>query len=911
MNAFYFNQRLSARILAAVALFSLVASLVPMQAFATQQVLIFSASVNPASIGVGQTVPVTFTIGNNISSTKDIKAIRISVPAGFSAANFAISQANWGVALNSGEIQASLNSGPTGLIPGNQLTITANITNVSASGTTSWTTCTFINSSFAPGAGGDFNILGGTGCASLAVSAPPPPIDVCSNITGDQATVPLGYYAEGGQCFLNPVDVCPNITGAQATVPTGMMIDTSGNCVDIPPPPVDVCDNLTGDQATVPQGYVQNGDNCDPITVTVDVCPNITGDQATVPTGMMIDTSGNCVDIPPPPVDVCDNLTGDQATVPQGYVQNGDNCDLIPPPPVDLCSNITGDQASIPQGYHLEGDSTCVPNDTDPDPIYGCTDDSAVNYSPRANIDDESCIYNYVSQCIGDTPNLLANASFEDSVGLGNNAWGIFTNVPSWTHTLSSGIEIWQNLLITPSQGIQNVELDGDDATKITQTVATIPGATYELRFDFAARSADAADNHISAAADGLVINESTDYTNWVTYGGTFTSDASTVVSFEDLGTPQDGGGTGTLLDNAVLCLVRVPVVDFCPNIVGNQVVDSYQKDINGQCYTPIDSCEITVVSGTSDIVNETGALVIPTVNQPGVWVDNIVDSIAQWIWGSAPGSAIDPVNDETQTFTKTFVWSGTPATAILKIAADNTYTVELNGNPVGGETVNIDNFTSVDTIINISDDLIQGVNTLEISVTNKANGQALLEGNPAGLLYDLTITNTTGDCAPDGGGDNDDELSCSITASENSIRRGRDVTITWSSVDAAYVTIPNLGDELGTSGSQLVENLGEDTTYTMTVFGDVIGNTDTREQATCSVTVDTRSGGGGGGGNRVDRTPDGDVLGASDDKKPTGEVLGAQTDAIPTGAPNTGKGGSSTEVFGQFLATPRRRNHA
>ena len=34
MNTFYFNQRLSARILAAVALFSLVASLVPMQAFA-------------------------------------------------------------------------------------------------------------------------------------------------------------------------------------------------------------------------------------------------------------------------------------------------------------------------------------------------------------------------------------------------------------------------------------------------------------------------------------------------------------------------------------------------------------------------------------------------------------------------------------------------------------------------------------------------------------------------------------------------------------------------------------------------------------------------------------------------------------------------------------------------------------
>ena len=540
-----------------------------------------------------------------------------------------------------------------------------------------------------------------------------------------------------------------------------------------------------------------------------------------------------------------------------------------------------------------------------PGPVT-CQDDGATNYNQEG-----ACTYNYESVCIDPNANLLVNGSFEEPVI--TSPWAK-SAITGWTVTKVSDNstslgEIWRGL-VTPSHLLQNLELDGDYPTKITQATTTIPGATYELRFDFAARSGgDASDNSVIATADTTTIkNVSTANTKWTTYGGTFVADASTDVALAD--NTLVGNSLGTLVDNAVLCLVRVPVVDFCPNITGNQPVDSYVKDKNGQCYTPIDSCSVTVVSDTTNLEGGFAALLVTPHTD---WLPIITDSLAKWIWGSSVDTPISPTVDETQTFTKTFVWSGTPATAILKIASDNGYSVKLNGTVVGGDAGEL-NYSSSDTIINLTDDLIQGVNTLEISVTNKANGATSLnttDGNPAGLLYDLTITNTTGDCAPDDGGGNDDVLSCSITASENSIRRGRDVTINWSSVDAAYVTIPNLGDELGTSGSQLVENLGEDTTYTMTVFGDVIGNTDTREQATCSVTVDTRSGGGGGGGNRVDRTPDGDVLGASDDKKPTGEVLGAQTDAIPTGAPNTGKGGSSTEVFGQFLATPRRRNHA
>lgn len=65
----------------------------------------------------------------------------------------------------------------------------------------------------------------------------PPPVDVCSNIEGNQSTVPSGYTESGGICteIPEPVDVCPNIDGLQETIPSGKEI-IGGQCVDIVPP---------------------------------------------------------------------------------------------------------------------------------------------------------------------------------------------------------------------------------------------------------------------------------------------------------------------------------------------------------------------------------------------------------------------------------------------------------------------------------------------------------------------------------------------------------------------------------------------------------------------------------------------------------------------------------------------------
>ena len=97
-----------------------------------------------------------------------------------------------------------------------------------------------------------------------------PPVDVCNNIDGIQATMPSGYQSNGnGGCVVipPPVDFCPNIEGIQGSIPPGMMLDPNGNCIPVPPP---------------------------------DVCPNIEGIQASLPDGMIFNTDGNCVPVPVP-----------------------------------------------------------------------------------------------------------------------------------------------------------------------------------------------------------------------------------------------------------------------------------------------------------------------------------------------------------------------------------------------------------------------------------------------------------------------------------------------------------------------------------------------------------------------------------------------------------------------------------
>jgi len=118
-----------------------------------------------------------------------------------------------------------------------------------------------------------------------------PPVDVCSNIDGDQLVVPDGYTLVDGECL---------VTITSSTTTTTTTTTTT--------PPVDVCDNLQGVQLVVPEGYTLIDGVCDPLITTTTTTTTTSSTTTT------------------PPVDVCSNLDGDQLVVPEGYTLVDGEC---------------------------------------------------------------------------------------------------------------------------------------------------------------------------------------------------------------------------------------------------------------------------------------------------------------------------------------------------------------------------------------------------------------------------------------------------------------------------------------------------------------------------------------------------------------------------------------------------------
>lgn len=146
-----------------------------------------------------------------------------------------------------------------------------------------------------------------------------------------------------------------------------------------------------------------------------------------------------------------------------------------------------------------------------------------------------------------------------------------------------------------------------------------------------------------------------------------------------------------------------------------------------------------TIMSDTDTQVDTHDALPLSFIHT--AWTASIPG--ATWIWATDPVES--PTNDAdlTKTFTRTFSIVGTPTGGTLNIASDNHYTAKVNGNvlPV---VFDEDNFQlATQDSYDVSAYLVNGLNTLEIEVTNKEIGESAdPAANPAGLLYKLSLTN-------------------------------------------------------------------------------------------------------------------------------------------------------------------------
>ncbi|MEK7176833.1 MAG: peptidoglycan-binding protein [Patescibacteria group bacterium] len=332
--------------------------------------------------------------------------------------------------------------------------------------------------------------------------------------------------------------------------------------------------------------------------------------------------------------------------------------------------------------------------------------------------------------------NLLENGGFETPV-LGNGTWSIIPDsnpllewfvawvTPQEGGTL--GLEIQNNVAGSPASGAQHAELDGDHPVTIWQNIPTIVGEEYALNFNYSPRPGrNLADNSLQVKVDGSVLgaNVATDgtlngNTVWESISRTFTAtNPTTKIEFSDNGTDTSFGG---YLDNA--SLVCVPKQTPCEDVVSSQTLVSDDTTSDGDGY----ASELTFIHPA--------------------WTASIPD--ATWIWATDPVEAPTNDGDLTKVFTKTFAIVGTPTGGTLDVAADNNYSVKLNGNslPVVFDQNNFQLATQ--DSYDVSSLLISGLNTLEITVTNweSAEQSADPASNPAGLLYKLSLNENA--CVP------------------------------------------------------------------------------------------------------------------------------------------------------------------
>ncbi len=331
--------------------------------------------------------------------------------------------------------------------------------------------------------------------------------------------------------------------------------------------------------------------------------------------------------------------------------------------------------------------------------------------------------------------NLLANGSFEAPEVTDGANWDIFdlATYPAlgWavefvsafagapdvaSLELHNGVYGWAS-----SEGVQHAELDSDwqgpeggsgeeASVMISQTIPTIPGATYTLSWDFSPRpDTFQSENQLDVLVDGVVEKSNSavggNSIDWNSDSYTFEATGNTTeISFADDGTPNS---VGTLLDNASL---------VCGNVAP--------------------TCSLEMVSDETTLVVTNNDFAVATYDGNEAWTASIPG--ATWIWDTE--QVVDPEVETTRVFEETFTVNGA-TNAILDIAADNTYRIYINDELFADRTDINTNFQALgQKQFDITSELIDGENTIRFEVINRGLGGSNYLQNPAGLLFKITL---------------------------------------------------------------------------------------------------------------------------------------------------------------------------
>ncbi len=165
--------------------------------------------------------------------------------------------------------------------------------------------------------------------------------------------------------------------------------------------------------------------------------------------------------------------------------------------------------------------------------------------------------------------NLLANPSFELDTVTNSNGWELFDDLTGWhiekaeggiaKAELQAGVNGWVS-----AAGDQHLELGSNQATQVSQMVATIVGQEYTLSWQYAARpDRDKPESRMRVYVDGVEVatnNEhgGDDETEWTTHSATFTAtNVLTEILFVDEGR---NNSLGPFLDDTALRCGAEPV---------------------------------------------------------------------------------------------------------------------------------------------------------------------------------------------------------------------------------------------------------------------------------------------------------------------------------------------------------------